>query len=240
MTSFYNVTTQHVDYVHDIIFVLFGLLQSTYWLLLAFCRKILGGVSNLSMVLCHSMNAGSMVGIPWCGGDTDILQYAKEFVWLLCTYRLQGCKNCRHECLLPRATTVELSQQLIFFFLRQVSVRQAALWPDLRLVDARHEGDRPALRHKRVGAVRVRRGWVGHRDLHGAEAGECACVWRGRVGHRDLHGAEAGECMFVGEWGIETYMVQRQVTVCVQEGDIETYTVQRWVSVCVWRGTSGT
>ena len=32
--------------------------------LLAFCSKILGGGGDLYMVLCHSMNAGSVVGIP--------------------------------------------------------------------------------------------------------------------------------------------------------------------------------
>ena len=42
----------------------------------------------------------------------------------------------------------------------------------------------------------------------------------GRVGHRDLHGAEVGECMCVegDEWDIETYTVQRWVSVCVREG----------------------
>ena len=31
------------------------------------------------MVLCHSVNAGSVMGIP-CGGDTQTLPYAKECV----------------------------------------------------------------------------------------------------------------------------------------------------------------
>ena len=37
--------------------------------------------------LCHSMNEGSVVGIPWGGGDTQTLTYVKEFVWTFCTYR---------------------------------------------------------------------------------------------------------------------------------------------------------
>ena len=35
--------------------------------------------------------------------------------------------------------------------------------------------------------------------------------------------------MCVDEWDIETYMVQKQVSVHVW--DIETYTMQRWMSV---------
>ena len=31
---------------------------------LAFCLKILGGGRDLQMVLCHYMDAGSVVGIP--------------------------------------------------------------------------------------------------------------------------------------------------------------------------------
>ena len=32
------------------------------------------------MVLCHSMNAGSVLGIPLGDGDTQTLPYAKEFI----------------------------------------------------------------------------------------------------------------------------------------------------------------
>ena len=32
------------------------------------------------MVLCHSLNAGSVVGIPWGDGDTQTLPCAKEIV----------------------------------------------------------------------------------------------------------------------------------------------------------------
>ena len=39
-----------------------GSLESPYWLHLAFCPKILGGGGYLGMVLCHSMNAGSLWG----------------------------------------------------------------------------------------------------------------------------------------------------------------------------------
>ena len=37
------------------------------------------GGGNLWMVLCHSVNAGSVVGIPWGPGETQTLPYAKEF-----------------------------------------------------------------------------------------------------------------------------------------------------------------
>ena len=39
----------------------------------------------------------------------------------------------------------------------------------------------------------------------------------GQVVHRDLHGVEVGECACVegDEWDIETYMVQRRVSVHV-------------------------
>ena len=40
------------------------LVESPQWLLLAFCFKFFSGGGNLRMVLCHSMNAGSVVGIP--------------------------------------------------------------------------------------------------------------------------------------------------------------------------------
>ena len=52
-----------------------------------FCPKILGGGGDLRMVLCHSMNAGSVVGIPWGGGDTRTLSYTKKLVWTFCTHR---------------------------------------------------------------------------------------------------------------------------------------------------------
>ena len=48
-------------------------LSGCFWL---FAPKFLGGAGNLRMVLCHSMNAGSMVGIPWGGRGTQTLPYA--------------------------------------------------------------------------------------------------------------------------------------------------------------------
>ena len=42
--------------------VIGGSLESPWWLLLGFCSKILGGGGDLQMVLCVSMNAGSVVG----------------------------------------------------------------------------------------------------------------------------------------------------------------------------------
>ena len=44
-----------------------------------FFPKILGGGRDLQMVLCHSMNTGSVMGIPYSGEDTQTLPYAKQF-----------------------------------------------------------------------------------------------------------------------------------------------------------------
>ena len=46
---------------------------SPLWLLLFFTRKLLGGGGDLRMILCHSMNTGSVMAIPWGGGDTQTL-----------------------------------------------------------------------------------------------------------------------------------------------------------------------
>ena len=76
-----------------------GLLESPQSLLLAHYLKMLGGSRDLWMVLCHSLNAGLVVGgIPWHGGDTQSLPYAKEFVWTYCANGWWGCKNfgCEH------------------------------------------------------------------------------------------------------------------------------------------------
>ena len=62
-----------------------------FWLL---ALKFLGDSRDLQMVLCHYINAGLVVGIPWDGGSTQSLPYAKEF-WAFCTRRWQGCKNFR-------------------------------------------------------------------------------------------------------------------------------------------------
>ena len=40
-----------------------GLLESVEWLLLAFSPKMIGGGWELRMVLLHSIDAGSVVGI---------------------------------------------------------------------------------------------------------------------------------------------------------------------------------
>ena len=56
----------------------------------AFSWKLLGGGGDLPMVLCHSLNAGLVVRIPWDGRDTQTLRYAKRFVWAFCTLRQRG------------------------------------------------------------------------------------------------------------------------------------------------------
>ena len=47
------------------------LVRVTLVVAFGFLPKILGGSRALWMVLCHSMNAGSVVGISWGGGDTQ-------------------------------------------------------------------------------------------------------------------------------------------------------------------------
>ena len=77
--------TKHIGYVfsrvreyiilQDIVFVLQSNSRSFIFyipflfFLLDFCHKILVGDGDLRMVLCHSMNAGSVVMIPLGGGD---------------------------------------------------------------------------------------------------------------------------------------------------------------------------
>ena len=39
------------------------------------------------MAICHSKDVGSVLDIPWSGGDTQTLPYAKEFCWTFCTDR---------------------------------------------------------------------------------------------------------------------------------------------------------
>ena len=46
---------------------------------MVFCPKILGGGGDLWKVLCHSMNAGSVVVISWGGGDTQNLMQKNSF-----------------------------------------------------------------------------------------------------------------------------------------------------------------
>ena len=67
--------------------------QSSQWLLLDCCPKILGGGRDLQMVLCHSMNAGWGVGKLRGGGDTQTLPAVIKFIWTFCTQRQWGCKN---------------------------------------------------------------------------------------------------------------------------------------------------
>ena len=75
-------------------------------LLLAFWPKIWEVVVTYELFFCHSMNAGSMVGIPWGGEDTRTLSDAKEFIWTYCIQSRWGLKNFGHEglCSHPRAT----------------------------------------------------------------------------------------------------------------------------------------
>ena len=121
------------------------------------------------------------------------------------------------------------NKPLSVFFSRQVSIRQAAMWPDLRLVDARQGVDRPALHPQRVGAVCVWWGRVGHRDILGAEAGEYVY---GSVGHTDILGAEASEYA-CGSVVHGDFTVQRRVSMHV--GVLFMGTSQcRGEWVCMW------
>ena len=86
--------------------VIGGTLGSTLWLLLAFCPTVFGGGRNQWMVLCHFMNAASVLGIPWGGGDTQTLPYAKKKSLNFLHSQMTGRKN--FAC--TEATIVELSQ----------------------------------------------------------------------------------------------------------------------------------
>ena len=55
-------------------------IEVTLVVAVGFLSKHFGGGGDLEMILCHSMNADSMVGIPCGGRDTQTLPCAKEFV----------------------------------------------------------------------------------------------------------------------------------------------------------------
>ena len=44
------------------VLICWSIVESPKWLHLTSCTKILGGGKDLRIVLCHSMNAGSVVG----------------------------------------------------------------------------------------------------------------------------------------------------------------------------------
>ena len=44
------------------------------------CPKILGGGGDIQMVLCHSVNAGCVVGTLRGGGDTQTLPVVTEII----------------------------------------------------------------------------------------------------------------------------------------------------------------
>ena len=58
-----------------------------------FLPKILGGGGDIQMVLCHSINAGWVVGIPWGGVDTQTPPCEKESVWTFCTHKWRRSKS---------------------------------------------------------------------------------------------------------------------------------------------------
>ena len=63
---------------------------------LAFAQRFLAGGREPLMVLCHSINAESIVGRLQDGGDTQTLSHEKNnfLQW-------QGCKEFLQECLHP-------------------------------------------------------------------------------------------------------------------------------------------
>ena len=89
-------------------------------MLLAFGFKNFGGDGDLQMVLCHSINEASVVGLPSSGGDTQTLPHAEEFelfeptgggdAKLWAQVLVPGLERSY-----PRANIVELSQHVIFF-----------------------------------------------------------------------------------------------------------------------------
>ena len=104
-------------------------------LLLAFCPKVLEDGGDLQIVLCHSVNACWMVGIPWGGGDTQTLPCAKEFVWTFLYSQAVGTR-LSHLCgflvafrsiLTSRMTSrfERLVARLLFFYQVKVSFSQS-------------------------------------------------------------------------------------------------------------------
>ena len=68
--------------VSCIMFVLYywWLVRVNLVVVYGFWPNILGGGRDLRMVFCHSMKAGSVVVIPWSGGDTQTLPHAKNLL----------------------------------------------------------------------------------------------------------------------------------------------------------------
>ena len=50
--------------VHIVFLIIGGFLESPLWLLLAFCPTFLEADGDLQIVLCNSINVGSLVVIP--------------------------------------------------------------------------------------------------------------------------------------------------------------------------------
>ena len=81
-----------------------------------FCPKTLRDGRDLWMVLCHSINAGWVVGTLRGGGDTQTIPAVIKFIWTFLTQRQSGHEDIflRHTCTLvptraPMSHLVKLS-----------------------------------------------------------------------------------------------------------------------------------
>ena len=86
------------------------------------------------MVLCHSMKAGLVMGMPWGGGDTQTLPYSKKKVWVFCTQRQWGHKNFWYECSCNLSGPSRFHQ---LFFVHSICRRKSPNKPDTFLRNPR-------------------------------------------------------------------------------------------------------
>ena len=69
-----------------------GLFRVTLVVAFGFSPQNFGRWWDLWMILCHCMNVGSVVAIPWAGGETQPLSHAKE-LFQLCTQQAAGTQK---------------------------------------------------------------------------------------------------------------------------------------------------
>ena len=171
---------------------------------------------DLRMVFCHFMNVGSVVGIPWGGGDTQTLLYAKKFVWTFLHSQIAGVQNfgCKCSCHGSHPSNlVKLS--LTIFTTHKQSLRRLDLC-FYRCLSV----------HK--GGACMARGCAWQGGMHGRNVWVCVhggrCVWQG--GHvwwgmpGDVHGRG---CLARGVCGREACMS------CTPPADTTATAYSQWV-----------
>ena len=94
-------------------FIIGGLLESPWWLLLAFCPKILGGSGDLQII--HLLLI--WMQLEWCG-QSKVVGTLKPYLlfkknWTFCTLRQQEYKNFSTE---PSPSTSHLEEFLLPYY----------------------------------------------------------------------------------------------------------------------------